>query len=65
VIRRPFRRLFWAIEDRYGRWGFLVPTSDGDGWTRIQFFTAARANGARLALSKCGKIPGFGLVRKR
>jgi hypothetical protein len=54
VIRRPFRRLFWAIEDRYGRWGFLVPTSDGDGWTLIQFFTAARA-----------KIPGFGLVRKR
>lgn len=64
-MRRLICTPFWAIEERFGRWGFLVPTHDGNGWTRLHFFTAARANSARLALSQCGRIPGYGLVHKR
>lgn len=65
MIRHLVLRPFWALEDHYGRWGFLVPTHDGHGWTRIRFFTQARANTARALMSKCGELPGFGLVCRR
>lgn len=64
-MRNLLLKPFWAVEDRYGRWGFLVPTGGGNGWTRIRYFTQARANTARALMSQCGKIPGYGLVVKR